>query len=105
MDKKLIEVQIEEFDLDNLSGLSFSEAAKLFESYPEKLSLSFTDFKLRFVMSYDYCALEIHGKRLETDSEYSHRIKQEEQDRTKEAKKLERERTQYEKLKLKFENE
>lgn len=95
---------MEQFDLEQLNGLSFHEAAKVFQNYSDKLPLQFTDFRLKFVLSYDYCALEIHGKRLETDSEYLYRMRQEEQQKIRESKKLERERNQYEKLKAKFEN-
>lgn len=102
--KKLIEVEIKEIDLEDLNGMTFKEAAIYFKNYPESLSISFKDFKIKAEYDYGGLTLYVVGKREETTSEYESRLKLEEKDKIAAAKKLERERAKYEKLKKQFEN-
>lgn len=83
---------------------SFEKASKLLLEKKEELeSQGWSSIHLKMDYYHDFAELNVYGMRLENDSEYNKRMKDEERKRKAAERKLERERKKYEELKKKFE--
>lgn len=102
--KQFVEVEVETFHIEDMDELTLDEGVEFMKKFTNRISKDFTDCKFKLSYEYNEGQLKVFGKREETDKEIKERLVMEEQTRAKEAKKIERERAQYEKLKAKFEN-
>ena len=83
---------------------SFDKAAKLLlEKKVELEKAGWSSVHLKFERHYDYADVVAMGMRLENNKEYKDRLKKIKEKEKRAAKKLERDRIEYEKLKKQFE--
>lgn len=109
MEKEKIDALIASDIFSSIDGVLIEDVAKQFIELKEKYELKGWE-NIYVSKEYDYESTyhNLIGLRLETDDEFSNRVKKEQKElerkKIRDDKKIEQERKQYEKLKKKFED-